>query len=116
MQLRKLNVTGTAYYNVFVMKDGTEKRVNETKAQHEAFAQKNARLPTKQNGTWVRSYSAPMYDSDSGDLEQGCYAQLNEDSCIVNIEGKRISVISAQEIKDDVLNDDFISKIEDKWQ
>jgi hypothetical protein len=71
--LTKVNIIGTSYYDVFSV-DGEKVEVEISKEEYEALAT-NSRKPKLDRGEWKVSYITHKYDSDSGKLEEGTYAE-----------------------------------------
>ena len=115
MKLRELNMIGMAYYHVFSMLDGTEVEERCTEEEYRALALPDAGQPIKFNGKWLRSVEVPLYDSESGKLEKGCFATNGARHYLVHIDGKRISTVPRSRITEKDMPDQEISKL-DPWR
>lgn len=91
MNLKKVNVVGNIYQHFFIMKNGEIKKIECTQEQYRFLEMPNAKNPTVKNGIWDRSYVNYRYDTVSGDLEDGTYAESG-DVYAVKIAGKQKDV------------------------
>jgi hypothetical protein len=72
--LKKLNIVGEIFFHVFKDKDGKLIEVETTEEDYRQLGKKNPKNPTKEGCTWHHSYSDYKYDSASGRMEDGTYA------------------------------------------
>ena len=103
MKLGKANIIGNVYFHRFRMKDGSIKEVECTQGEYEALASPNPTNPTIKNGAWVMSYSNYKYDTPSGTLEDGMYAD-NGTTYAVKLAGKAQADVEKGEITKDALS------------
>jgi hypothetical protein len=104
MQLTKVNVLGEWFWHRWT--DGTETET--TADEYHALASGGA--PTPPEGkTWQFSYAGPKYDTATGKLLDGQYAD-NVDNYAVVIDNFH-TYVTKEKIVDDVLDDSFLPEI-----
>lgn len=105
MILTKVNIIGEQAWHVFV--DGKGNLIEEecTVADYDKLALPNPINPTKEGCTWKFSRKDFKYDTLSGRLENGCYAEHNGRLMvkIVNNDQKNLPLTSVvnDELKED---------------
>ena len=91
MKLRKANIIGFSYYHRFKKPNGNEYE-KEISAEEYASLSKNG----KPNNTdeWLHSYETYKFDSPSGKLEDGMYAQLQHDMghCLADLDNFLVKI------------------------
>lgn len=100
MQLTKVNPIGTIYYQFFKMKDGSVTRVECTKEESTAQLKVDG-------GTWIAATSGTLFDTVSGDLEDGSYVE-NEKDISVKFPGQIIRTFTKDQVKDGIIDDAFL--------
>lgn len=76
VELTKINIVGKSFFNVFEDKSGNIIEVEITEKEHSEL-EKNK--PTKEGCVWLHSTSGFKYDTPSGKMEDGCYADNGGD-------------------------------------
>lgn len=113
LSLAKKNIIGEHAFHVFI-KDGVEIRVPCSLEEYAALGLKGAGAPPTPEGyTWKLSFRDNKFDTPSGFLEDGQYAEENG-RYVVKLAGHRgrISVF-ATDIIDDVISDKGIERVRD---
>lgn len=73
--LKKVNIVGNLYYHVFQNNnDSTFVKVETTEEEYKNLNKKNPFNPTMEGFTWKYSFGDYKYDTQSGKLEEGKYA------------------------------------------
>lgn len=73
--LQKINIIGDWYFHHFRMGDGSSKDVETTQADYAQLSLPGAVIPSINDGIWIGSDARRKFDSASGNLEKGQYAQ-----------------------------------------
>lgn len=105
MQLKEAKVIGEICYHYFKMKDGTYTRVECTRDDYDQLGQQNPKNPTLDGGEWSYSKKDNLYDTPSGDLEDGYYADVGRDSYFVKVVGYLPKDIDKSKLLDGVMDD-----------
>ena len=74
MILRKIDILKPAYIHVFERIDGSFFEIETTKADYEQLGQSRHKDPSRLDGKWRHSYAFYKFDTASGKLEDGQYA------------------------------------------
>ncbi len=91
MKLTQVNIIGNVYRDCFSLQDVRAEEVT-TKEKYESLVR-----PEKDGQVWSYSYTDHLYDSASGSLENGQFAQ-DGDSLIVKIAGHVQAGVTPKEL------------------
>lgn len=99
MTLIKANIVGTKCWNTFKMDDGTVKNVICTQEEYDSLALPDAPQPTIEDGIWSGACGgAYLFDTASGDLDDGYYAAEGDHFIVPSIDGRGYSQKTQEEI------------------
>ena len=82
----KVNIIGEKYVHVF-KKDGQISEDIITKKEYLSLSEPGAKSPAKKGWEWSLSKCCPLFDTPSGNLEDGQYADI-DGKTLSNKEGK----------------------------
>jgi len=104
--LTKVNVVGTKYVLYFRIPDGSEIITEVSKSDYEALAKKNPAVPTNPGGVFVRGEARACFDTVSGDIEEGQYAQIGQGYLLRRIGDARVYTTGLSNIQNGVIVDE----------
>ena len=78
IELTKINVIGERFFHVFEDSDGNTVEEETTEDDYRQLGTDAPVNPVKEGHVWKLSFSDHKYDTVSGRMEEGCYAENGE--------------------------------------
>lgn len=85
--MKQVNLLGNGWYHFFKMDDGSIKSVSIKQQEYYDLAKVNAPQPIIDGGTWLYSKEGMLFDTPSGELEEGYSATIDATTSLVNEKG-----------------------------
>lgn len=110
MRLERKIPIGEKAFNVFADAEGKERRIEISLDDYASLGLERAKQPSMDGHEWRYAYKRLDFDTASGSLEDGQYADCGEHYA-VKLEGAKEVAVAKSALSDGVLDDRLISEI-----
>lgn len=110
MELELKTPIGEKAFNVFKNQSGAEEKVEISLESYSGLGEHDSGQPSKDGCVWVYSYKSLAFDTDSGSLEDGQYADCGEHYA-VKLPGINEVLVDKNAMHEGVLDDGLAAEI-----